>query len=134
MLGDKIKELRKKHKITQFELAEKLGITPSAVGMYEQNRREPNYEILDLICKIFSVTYNDLLSDNEEDYLDASVPTYQTKSSNTEDLSLIIEDLKQNLLEQKGLMFKGEALDDEDLEKIFEAMKIGAEVAINSKK
>ena len=41
MLGEKIKELRERENYSQKELGLKLGISPSTVGMYEQNRRSP---------------------------------------------------------------------------------------------
>lgn len=129
-IGDKIKELRKQSKMTQQELAKKLGITPSAVGMYEQNRREPKYEVLEQLSKIFSVTCDHLLGADENLALSSPV-LYRTRG---EDFDLIIDNLKKELLTQNGLMFKGEVLDDNDLEKIFEAMKIGAEVALKARK
>ena len=42
MLGARIAALRRQAGMNQGELAKKLGISPSAVGMYEQGRREPN--------------------------------------------------------------------------------------------
>lgn len=130
MVGDKIKQLRKAQRITQQELAEKLGITPSAVGMYEQNRREPNYDVLQQLSNIFSVSF-DYLLDRESELMLESKPVYRQIGG---DFDTIIDNLKRDLMMQKGLMFKGEILDDEDLDKIFEAMKIGAEVALKSKK
>ena len=42
----RIKELRIKKGYTQAQLGEKLGISPSAVGMYEQGRRQPDSRII----------------------------------------------------------------------------------------
>ncbi|MFI3114565.1 MAG: helix-turn-helix transcriptional regulator [Clostridia bacterium] len=131
MLGDRIKELRKLNKMTQQELSEKLGITPSAIGMYEQNRREPKFDVLEQLCKIFSVSPDYFLSSDSTVALASSQNFYRTNAS---DFDIIIDNLRQDLKEQKGLMFRGEILDDTDLEKIFDAMKIGAEVALKSKK
>ncbi|MFI3227837.1 MAG: helix-turn-helix transcriptional regulator [Clostridia bacterium] len=130
MIGDKIKELRREHKITQQELAEKLGITPSAVGMYEQNRREPSFHVLEQLSNIFCVSCDYLLSHDSEIFCE-SFSSYRTSEG---DFDAIIDNLKNELSMQKGLMFKGEILDEKDLDKIFEAMKIGAEVALKSKK
>ena len=46
MLGSRIASLRHKAKLSQKKLAERLHISPSAVGMYEQGRREPSIDIL----------------------------------------------------------------------------------------
>lgn len=48
--------LRDREKLTQTEMAEKLGISRSAVGMYEQGKREPDFEIEEKIADYFNVT------------------------------------------------------------------------------
>ena len=42
MIGQRIAALRKDALMSQAELARELGVSPSAVGMYEQGRREPS--------------------------------------------------------------------------------------------
>ena len=39
LLGKRIKELRNKYKLTQTELAERIGVTLSSVASYENNSR-----------------------------------------------------------------------------------------------
>ena len=46
MLGTRIAALRRRAGLSQSELARRLRISPSAVGMYEQGRREPAVEVL----------------------------------------------------------------------------------------
>lgn len=46
MLGARIAALRRDAKLSQAELASRLGISASAMGMYEQGRREPSGDIL----------------------------------------------------------------------------------------
>lgn len=60
VLGDKIRELRGLD-MTQRELAKKLGISASAVGMYEQNRREPDLATLKKIAALFDVSIDSLM-------------------------------------------------------------------------
>lgn len=60
-LGDTIKELLEQHDITQKELAELLGISPSTLGNYIQNTREPDYLTLIRIADYFHVTTDFLL-------------------------------------------------------------------------
>ena len=55
MLGQRIRMLRCGLQMTQGELAKKLEISQSAVGMYEQGRREPPYDLLIKISKLFDV-------------------------------------------------------------------------------
>lgn len=54
-IGAKIKTLRKGKKMTQFELAEALGITRASVSNYELGRRTPHLSELERIAKYFGV-------------------------------------------------------------------------------
>lgn len=56
-----LKELRLSKGITQVELARLLGISRSAVGMYEGGSREPDFETLELIADYFNVDTDYLL-------------------------------------------------------------------------
>ena len=62
MLGVRIAALRRKEGWSQAQLAQKLGISPSAVGMYEQGRREPSAQLLVALSREFQVTTDDLLT------------------------------------------------------------------------
>lgn len=125
MIGDKIRELRKQAKMTQVQLSKKLGISSSAVGMYEQNRRDPSYDMILKLGQIFSVT-TDYLLGSQEETLESPVQ-YQTKVN---DLAELINNFKTGLTKQKGLMFKGQVLTQDDLEKILQAIEVGTEVAL----
>ena len=60
-IKDRIVSLRNEKKITQSQLAEELNISPSAIGMYEQGRRKPSYELLEEICDYFNVDMDYLM-------------------------------------------------------------------------
>lgn len=59
--NDVLKGLREERRISQRELAEKLNISNSAIGMYESGKRQPNYEALENIADFFNVDMNYLL-------------------------------------------------------------------------
>ena len=61
-IGDKIKFLRNKHKLTQKQLAQALASSTSTVGMYEQNRREPDNATIVKIAQFFCVSTDYLLN------------------------------------------------------------------------
>lgn len=67
MLGLRIAALRRKAGLSQAELARRLRISPSAVGMYEQGRREPAVEVLLAMAKIFDVSLDYLLTGSEQE-------------------------------------------------------------------
>ena len=62
MLGSRIAMLRSKAGLTQAALADRLHVSSSAVGMYEQGRREPPSSILMALSKEFGVTVDYLLT------------------------------------------------------------------------
>lgn len=62
MLGPRIAALRRAAGLSQGELAERLQVSTSAVGMYEQGRREPSVETLVALARTFGVTVDYLLT------------------------------------------------------------------------
>ncbi len=62
MLGERISILRRGRGWSQAALAEKLHCSPSAVGMYEQGRREPSLEALVQMARAFEVSADFLLT------------------------------------------------------------------------
>lgn len=53
LLGKRISALRSAKGINQRQLAEKLNISPSAIGMYEQGRREPSLALIMELAEIY---------------------------------------------------------------------------------
>ena len=61
-IGKFIAQRRKDAKLTQMQLAEKLGITDRAVSKWETGKSLPDSSIMLELCDILGVTVNDLLS------------------------------------------------------------------------
>ena len=55
-----LRQLRKQAGMSQPELAEKLGVSRSAISMYECGTREPNFAMLEAITDLFNVDMNTL--------------------------------------------------------------------------
>lgn len=62
MLRKQIELLRRKKGWSQAELASRLHISPSTIGMYEQGRREPPIDILVAMAKEFDVSIDYLIT------------------------------------------------------------------------
>lgn len=60
----RLKELRENRNLTQAELAKLLKVSPSAIGMYEQGRRDPDSSTLKKLSVLFNVSV-DYLLDNQ---------------------------------------------------------------------
>lgn len=59
-IGIKLKEARKRKKLTQNDLAQKIGITKHAIAKYEQGQREPNLETLTKIIDELEIDFWDI--------------------------------------------------------------------------
>lgn len=59
--GERLQELREDRDISRKELSAYLNVSVSALGMYEQGRREPNIETLVKIADYFDVSLDFLL-------------------------------------------------------------------------
>lgn len=84
-IGEKIKELRKKHNITQEKLAEQLNVSYQAVSKWENNVANPDFSLIVPLAKLFKVTTDELLgfdlSEEEArktELLEAYEATWQT--------------------------------------------------------
>ena len=64
-IGTNIYTLRKEKKITQAQLAEKLGVSEQAVSKWETGRGTPSMESLKQIANLFHITLDQLLSTEE---------------------------------------------------------------------
>ena len=64
--SQRLKELRKKRKLTQKQLAENLGIATSTIIKYERGEREPNIQNIKRFAQYFEVSIDYLLGFDEE--------------------------------------------------------------------
>lgn len=93
-IGEKIIELRKKEKLTQEKLSEKIGISRQTLSNWESNITCPDINQAKRIAQIFKISLDDLLSNdmeveckkekdilkkliNEECYLDIDTTDYR---------------------------------------------------------
>ena len=69
-MNERIKELRKKLKLTQQEFADALSIKRNTVATYEMGRNEPIDAVIALICKTFNVNEEWLRSGTGDMFLE----------------------------------------------------------------
>ncbi len=75
MLGQRILLLRRGMGLSQAELAARLHISASAVGMYEQGRREPSLKGVVALAAVFGVSVDYLLTGQPHCQHDAQMVT-----------------------------------------------------------
>jgi transcriptional regulator with XRE-family HTH domain len=66
-IGEYISKKRKMKKLTQFDLAEKLGITDRAISKWENGVCMPDAGTIPELCKILNISINDLFSGEDVD-------------------------------------------------------------------
>lgn len=69
-IGNNIKQLRQKKKLTQEKVAAKLNVSYQAVSKWENNANTPDIAFLPEIAALFGVSVDALFSDNIADYPD----------------------------------------------------------------
>lgn len=62
--GAVIRELREKHKMTQLQLAEKLGVSDKTVSKWETAKGYPDITLLEPIAEVFKISVTELISGN----------------------------------------------------------------------
>lgn len=69
-IGNNIKQLRQRKKLTQEQVAERLGVSYQAVSKWENQANTPDIALLPAIAALFGVSIDALFSDHMEDYAD----------------------------------------------------------------
>jgi len=119
--GKRLKSVRKDRNLSQAELAKIVGVSASAIGMYEQNRREPDRKILLKICNTLNVSTDEILGVQEE------------RISSSRELDELISSFIKFLRTKKDLLFNGEPIDESNLESVAKALRIASAIAVASK-
>ena len=113
MFGENLKSLRKKAGYTQGDFAQKLGISASAVGMYEQGRREPDQKLLLKMAQTLNVSVDRLLGDEAGEM----------------ELEKMIESVIDKLIVEYTLTHNGKVLDEDEVQSVVNAIKLGVQFA-----
>lgn len=75
-LKEMIAFYRKRDGLSQRDLAKKIGVSPSTIGMYESGKRFPTHEIEEALADVFNVSLNALRGYDEESF---SISTNERK-------------------------------------------------------
>lgn len=95
MIQDALKALRKKNKLSQEELADKLFVSRALVAKWELGKRYPSPEMLEEIARFFSVDVNYLISGDENrseisNEISEMVPGDESKDDGGEDFMVAL--------------------------------------------
>lgn len=65
MLGNRLKKLRLQKKLTQLQVANLVNISEARYNLYENNRRQPDYNLLKDLAKVLDTTTDYLLGNDD---------------------------------------------------------------------
>lgn len=71
-MGEKLKSLRIEKKLTQKQIADRIGLAISAVSSYESGSRYPSYDALIKLSRIYHVSTDYLLGITDKRNIDVS--------------------------------------------------------------
>lgn len=86
-IGEKIRIARKQKGYTQYELADRLGISRSTIANYEIERRIPDFKDLQTLSVVLGVTV-EYFADNQTENTLHDFITRATAIFNSEDISV----------------------------------------------
>ena len=91
-MGDKLHSLRTEMKLTQKQVADRIGLAISAVSSYESGTRYPSYETLIKLSRMFHVSTDYLLGLTEK----RSVDVTGLEDAEIELITQLVDKLKSN--------------------------------------
>ena len=118
-VGEKIKILRKRARMTQAKLAEILNVTTRSVIYYERNQRNPADDIMEKLVELFDVSVDVLRDDHRSIELTKEERFIQRAKS---------EDQKrgkteaERFLDKCRVFFAGGSVSEEDMNLVFESL------------
>lgn len=114
MFGERLSSLRKKKKISQYELANRLGFSRGQIANYEQGKREPDYETLKIFADFFEVSTDYLLG-----HSDSPVEYTTSEKSFLDDLQLTDDEL----INKYKLIIDGKEASEEEIKNAIKYIK-----------
>lgn len=139
--ANRLYELRKKHNLSQEELAERLGVSRQAVSKWERSEASPDTDNLIALAKIYGLSLDELVyGEKEEEPTEESSEEKEQTEESTEEKEQTEESSDEPLLtvEDGGNTVKigpgGIVVEDEDGEKVkigFSGLNIQTNKTIN---
>lgn len=104
---DMLKYFRMREKLSQSELAEKLGVSASTISMYEVGKREPDFETEEKIADFFNTDLNTLRGRD----IEAEQPSYYLDKDSSAAAQFLFENPEYKVLFDASRRVKKEDID-----------------------
>lgn len=99
MLPERLKEQRLLHKLTQQQVADKIGITRPAYTAYESGNRQPDYELLKQLANMFDVSTDYLIGKSDKPHY------YSLTKKDYRDVDQMLEDAMAGVTGKAGVNY-----------------------------
>lgn len=120
---DRIEQLRKTQNLSQGKLEKELGFSNGSISKWRNST--PTYERLQKVADYFGVSVDYLMTgETPEEKKDVTLTRRDER-----DIEKILDQTREQLLSQEGLMFDGQPASPEAVESILSAMQVGMELA-----
>ena len=117
--------LREAKGVKDSDVVKATGITKSTFSDWKSGRSKPKNEKLQKIADYFGVTVDYLMTgETPEEKKDIALTRRDER-----DIEKILDQTREQLLSQEGLMFDGQPATPEAVESILSAMQVGMELA-----
>lgn len=123
-------QLLQKYDVTPYRVSKEAGVTQTALSNWKTGRSTPTTKTLQKIADYFGVTIDYLMTGEVTE--ENSKKTLTPKDE--KDIEKILEQTREQLMNQEGLMFDGDPASPEAIDSILSAMQIGMELAKNKNK
>lgn len=117
--------------LTQAQFAEKLNLSPSTIGMYEQGRRQPRNSTLLQVCREFNSS-SDYILDIENEKEKESEPENQNENESI-DFTNMIDQFSHFIETEKNIMIDGVPINDEEKKQLSQALKVATAVVLSDR-
>lgn len=122
-LYENIRDIAKTKGLSINRLEQELGFARSSINKF--NKNTPSVEKLQQIAERLNVTVDNLMTGNVVDKNNETTLTPKDEK----DIEKILEQTREQLMNQEGLMFDGDPASPEAIDSILSAMQIGMELA-----
>ena len=128
-VGSRIREFRKRLGLSVDDVAEKLKKNRATIYRYESDDIENlPAPILEPLAKVLQTTPAELMG-WEQSPAPASDNLPDLTPKDEREIMHLMDDMKEKLMQEEGLMFDGQPASPESIQSILDAMQIGMEMA-----
>ena len=98
--SERLKESRKKARLTQVEIAEKLGISQPAYASWERGTKKPTQENLVKLAQVLNVTIDYLVGNSDDEIANKEL----------EDIEILFRKNSEGLTDDEKVIFRKELI------------------------